>query len=123
MKKIKSIIIIVLVGAAGFAYALPPNDYFADRETMTGESGTASGSNMGATLEDGEPDYSNSNTVWWSWTPTTSGSYEFDTFGSTFDTYLAIFTGNSVSSLSYVAANNNADSTVQSLICLEVVAG
>ncbi len=123
MKKIKSIIILVLAGAAVFASALPPNDNFTDRETITGGSGTASGSNMGATLEDGEPHYGNSNTVWWSWTPTASGSYAIDTFGSTFDTYLAVFTGNNVSSLSYVAANNNTGSVVQSLVCLDATAG
>jgi|GEM_PF-1840783 len=123
MKKIKSIIVLVLVGGAATAAALPPNDNFADHETISGPSGTASGSNMGATLEDGEPKYGNSNTVWWTWTPTTSGPCAIDTFGSTFDTYLAVFTGNTVSSLSYVAANNNTGSVVQSLVCFDAMWG
>jgi hypothetical protein len=74
---------------------------------------------MGATLEPGEPHYGNSNTVWWTWSPPSYAVYQFDTFGSSFDTYLAVFIGDVVTSLYTDARNDDALGTLQSAVCLE----
>ncbi|MFT4688345.1 MAG: hypothetical protein ACI9OD_000542 [Limisphaerales bacterium] len=44
--------------------------------------------------------------VWWTWAPTLSGPVLIDTLGSRFNTLLAVYTGNTLASLSNVASNN-----------------
>jgi hypothetical protein len=46
-----------------------------------------------------------------------------DTFGSSFNTILGVYTGGSVSSLNRVASNDNASGTLQSRISFSAVAG
>jgi len=79
--------------------AQPVNDLFANATVLTNYSGTVSGSNLGATLENCEPAYITTDdfasvvaSVWYAWTPIFSGPAEFDTFGSSFDTVLAVYT-------------------------------
>ncbi len=92
-----------------YSFVLPSsNDNFANRIILTGNSGTSTGSNVGATSEVGEPTQSGTtNSIWWSWTAPASGTVTFDTIGSNFDTYLYVYTGNYVSSLSLVASNDD----------------
>src|SRR5207244_362504 len=45
--------------------------------------------------------------VWWTWTAPTNGTVALDTIGSSFDTLLAVYTGNSVSSLSLISSDDN----------------
>src|SRR5216117_2959909 len=78
------------------ALAAPVNDNFANAIPLTGLTVTTTGSNSGATRESGEPiHYSSSGThsVWWRWTAPDSGLSTIDTFGSSFDTLLAVYTG------------------------------
>ena len=73
------------------------------------------GNNASATSEVGEPVHANvgaGKSVWWSWTPTTSGTATIDTVGSNFDTVLAVYTGNAVSSLVPVAYSDDGSSTI-----------
>lgn len=67
----------------------------------TNEGVTIAGSNIGATMEDGEPfPYSSSGaSIWYRWVAPLSGMVVIDTVGSGFDTVLGIYTGTSVSSL------------------------
>jgi len=92
--------------------ALLSNDNFADAATITGASGNTTGTNEGATIEDGEPfhsQYSGGNcTVWWSWTAPTTGTAAFDTLGSNFDTVMAAYTGDNVSSLTLLSESDDA---------------
>jgi uncharacterized delta-60 repeat protein len=84
------------------AWAQPANDNFAGAFAITGLSGTTNGvNNTTATMEaceptpvlcddDGSEDVTNS--VWYQWTAPATGTAEFDTIGSDFDTVLAVYT-------------------------------
>lgn len=68
------------------------NDAFADAIELAGQNGWINGSNIGATRTDEIDELTRlgSATVWWTWTAPSSGICTFDTFGSGFDTRLAI---------------------------------
>jgi|GEM_PF-2694139 len=86
------------------------NDNFADAFPITGSVDQAAGHNAGATGETGEPDhagYSDGQSVWWRWTAPSSGTVVMDTFGSSFDTLLAVYTGNSVDNLNCIRSNDD----------------
>ena len=97
--------------AANFTVlSVPPNDNFASALIVTGNSGTASGNNTLATKEVGEPNHAGNpggKSIWYAWTAPSSGTWTFDTVGSSFDTLLAVYTGSTVSSLTLVAANDD----------------
>jgi hypothetical protein len=102
----------------------PPNDNFANRIALTGETANATGSNIRATGEVGEPTQSGTTeSVWWTWTAPTTGNYTFDTLGSNYDTYLSLFTGSDLPSLALVAANDDAGGGLTSRITQSVTAG
>ena len=82
----------------------PVNDELADATTLTGATATATGTNVGADTEDGEPTAGGGgSTVWWRWTSTDRRLVTVDTCASTFTTALAVFTGSDVGSLQRVA--------------------
>jgi hypothetical protein len=63
-----------------------------------------------ATKETGEPDHaanSGGKSVWWTWTAPANARVTLDTIGSSFDTLLAVYTGNPVSNLALVATNDD----------------
>jgi alpha-tubulin suppressor-like RCC1 family protein len=104
----------------------PANDAFATPVTLTGPSGTRLGTNVGAGREPGEPDHSLNpaiNSIWYRWTPTVGGRTIIDTFGSHFDTFLAVYTGNSISGLTPVAANDDILPSEQSEVIFTATAG
>jgi hypothetical protein len=81
------------------AFAAPANDDFANAISITDMVGSVSSTNNSATLESGEPDFINAddfasvdNSVWYQWTAPSNGVVAFDTFGSGFDTVLAVYT-------------------------------
>src|SRR5437870_2093012 len=77
----------------------PANDNFADA-TVIAAIPFSDGpfSTAGATTEPGEPSPCGTigTTVWYSFTPTQNGTIGADTFGSDYDTVLAVYTGNSL---------------------------
>jgi hypothetical protein len=85
----------------------PSNDNFVAAEPISGQSGSKSGSNVGASREMNEPSYYDvgNATIWYRWTPTISRGYTFHTNGSDFDTVLSVWTGEPVSNLTKVAEN------------------
>ncbi len=104
------------------------NDNFNNRITLVGPVASATGSNNGATTENREPTGSffqgYGATLWWSWTAPISGTVRIDTFGSSFNTSLGVYTGNNVSNLRQVAFNDNAPgSSDVSLVTFNVEAG
>ncbi len=107
----------------------PVNDDFVDAIALGGGSGSVSGTNVGATGETGEPLGSCSagdtevNSVWWSWTPTTTDSVQIDTNGSAFDTTLAVFTGSTFPTLVEVGCDDDGGDGLQSLLTLGLTAG
>jgi subtilisin family serine protease len=75
---------------------------------------TATGNNVDATREyPGEPNHAGTyaaKSVWWHWTATSGGSAEISTYGSTFNTRLAVYTGSALTNLTLVASNYATDS-------------
>jgi hypothetical protein len=118
----------------GSGPAAPPNDNFSNAVTLQGSSGTVTGTNSGATKEAGEPvnppDTGGGRSVWYNWTPSSSGQATIDTNGSTFDTTLAVYTGSSVSALTVIASNDDISPlsappprNIQSSVTFPVTAG
>jgi subtilisin family serine protease len=102
-----------------------PNDPFANRIELSG-SQTATGTNIGATGENAEPDHANASSpvasAWWSWTAPTSGQLMVNTLGSDFDTTLAVYSGSSLDALTAIASNDDF-SGLQSQVTINVVEG
>ena len=102
-----------------------PNDNFANRIAMSGATNRVQGSNLNATRELGEPnhsDYSFGGSVWWSWVAPDSGTVTMNSAGSDFDTVLAVYTGDQVTNLVWVAGNDDAVG-VTSAVTFPVTAG
>ncbi len=57
-----------LLAQGGIEPLAPANDNFADREVLSGLSGSVTGSNRGATMESGEPTYHGNASAWYEWT-------------------------------------------------------
>jgi Ca2+-binding RTX toxin-like protein len=115
------------MGDALPAVDLPPgNDDFAVAQALTGASGTVAGSNANADKQPDEPDHDGfaaaNSSVWYQWTAPATGSMTIDTFGSTFDTVLAVYTGTAVDDLAPVASNDDTDS-LQSRVTFAATAG
>src|SRR5439155_6667083 len=93
----------------------PANDMFANAQAIGGSSGNATGSNVGATKEAGEPSHAGNPggaSVWYTWTAPSAGQATIKTAGSNFDTLLGVYRGSSVSALTLVAANDDVTSGV-----------
>ncbi|XPM60832.2 MAG: hypothetical protein EDM05_028195 [Leptolyngbya sp. IPPAS B-1204] len=98
------------------------NDHWGNAIALSGTTGSVSGSNVGATGQAGEPTQSGTiHSVWWKWTaPNSGGTLTLDTFGSSFNTFLSVFSGTSVSSLTPLARNDDTDGWPQSQVQLAV---
>jgi len=104
------VILALLLPGAEARAAAPANDAFASAEPLPASPNSVSGSNVEATKEFGEPDHAGNvggHSVWYSWTPTTSGPVSAQAgscFGD-FDALVGVYTGASVEALSPVASN------------------
>jgi hypothetical protein len=92
--------------------APPANDNFASAEALTGVSDQATGTNIDATVEPGEPDHAGvsapgQHSVWYSWLAPATDSVTINTCGSNYDTTLAAYTGSAVSALTEVASDDD----------------
>ncbi|MFM8763722.1 MAG: hypothetical protein ACKOEZ_02640, partial [Spartobacteria bacterium] len=94
----------------GGAIQGPPNDDFSNRVPLTGVNATATGSNVNASAEDGEPDLlgQRSHSAWWTWTAPRTAPAVVSLAASTFDTVLGVYTGSNVGNLTLVVANDDA---------------
>ena len=108
------------------------SDAFARRGLVSGTTNFTTGDNTGYTKEVGEPDHDGKITVhsaWLSWTAPANGTCVIDTFTSTFDTVLAVYTNSppsnqTVSNLVSVASNDDLDdTTLQSRVSFATVQG
>lgn len=95
----------------------PSNDAFAASALLGGSSsGSASGTTVAATKEAGEPSHAGNTggaSIWYQFTPTTTGTYTFSTEGSSFDTLLAVYRGTAVNALTAIASNDDSTSSVR----------
>ena len=98
-------------GVARAANTCPVNDHFANRILIAPAlPASASGSTIAATKEDGEPAHWGASaraSAWWSWTAPHGGPVSISTAGSSFDTRLAVYTGDSLESLRLVVRNDD----------------
>ena len=99
----------------------PQNDRFSMATRVSGRSGRARGSNVGATMESGESGLGDKS-VWWRWQAPISGRLTVDTTGSNFNTILGVYTGTRISSLRSLAENDDTNGQ-QSRVMLDVTAG
>jgi Ca2+-binding RTX toxin-like protein len=85
--------------------------------------------NVCADSEAGEPGpFSLDNSIWWTWTPATTGTATISTEDNgtnvtTFDTTLAVYTGNTLGTLSTVAADDDSGTGLRSLVTFPVNGG
>lgn len=104
-----------------------PNDSFANRLPLSGANITGTGSNLGASLETGEPKnggVTGGSSVWWSWTAPTTGPVSITTAGSTFDTTLGVYIGSSLTTLAPVASNDDETKSIRtSRVAFTAMAG
>lgn len=87
------------------------NDAFGLAYVLAGTNGTVTGSNVGATKEVGEPNHGGNqggHSIWWTYTPPSSGVLSLSTTNSQFDTLLGVYTGTAVGSLTTLGENDDA---------------
>jgi kumamolisin len=105
---------------------LPTNDNFANATVISGTVGRATGSNLAATKQPGEPDIGGDPggaSVWWVWTAPANGIYTFNTAGSSFDTTEGVYTGSAVNALTTIGSNDDYGTSVTSSITFTATAG
>ncbi|OLF12576.1 S1 family serine peptidase [Actinophytocola xanthii] len=99
----------------------PGNDRFGSAQALSGNAGSVTGSNDSATLDPGEAGVEAS--VWYTWTPTESGNAQIAVNQHGFDSQVNVYTGASVTGLSAVASNDDANGSLQSEVEFNAVAG
>jgi hypothetical protein len=100
----------------GLCTNAPANDQFANAQVVEGRVITVLGGNSCAMRENGEPRHNNfaaAASVWYRWLPNYTGDAIITTFGSTFDTVLAVYRGSTLNNLASVAANDDTVTTVR----------
>jgi hypothetical protein len=106
------------------------NNDFADAESFAGNGPVDDFDfNVCSDTEAGEPGpFSIDNGIWWNWTPATTGTATISTedgggFATTFDTTLAVYTGNAIGSLTTIAADDDSGTGNRSLVTFPVNGG
>lgn len=107
-----------------YSKTAPPNDNFSQASQITTNTGTLVASNASATKESGEPqiaDKKGQHSVWWKWQAYENLTMIFDTYGSSFDTVLAVCQGADVSHLTACIQNDDDNSPNNSNFSSKVV--
>lgn len=102
------------------------NDNFSTAAVLTGMTGSSYADNRDASKEIGEPNHaggSGGKSVWWQWQAPLTGMVELTILGSDFDTLLAVYSGDTLSSLSLVADNDNDPPLTSSRVVFTVQTG
>ena len=102
------------------------NDHFQSAASITGQTKSITWNSNNASKESNEPNHagnSGGKSVWWKWTATKSGLLTIDTEGTTFDTVLAVYTGNQVSQLTENASDDDSGTALLSSLTLPTTAG
>jgi hypothetical protein len=99
-----------LVCVPGALSVPPSNDDFADAWEVSGPFASVNAGNAEATKEPGEPNHAGNAggaSVWFVWTAPRNGRALLHTCENNFDTLLAVYTGDSLSTLVEVVSNDN----------------
>lgn len=109
---------------------LPPleNDSFYDATEFSGRYHSLITTNFGATTETGEPAHTDhggaaESSIWFRWKAPFTGPVILDTYGSDFDTVLAVYTGGELDNLVLLAENDDSGSLIQSRLKFHAAAG
>ena len=90
----------------------PSNDSISFASPIDNQKNITEGTNLDATMETNELSFTKrlDSTVWYAWQPSRSGTAKLSTDGSSFDTTLAVYSGNptSFSSLTLIGSNDDA---------------
>ena len=111
-----------LLDAAG----RPFNDDFGAAVWLAGPRGRTTGSNLGASAQPAEPTHAalgGGRSVWWRWLAPRSGTARLSTFGSDFDSVLAVYRGARLAALAEVASNDDSGGRLQSRVEFAASAG
>ncbi len=79
-----------------------------------------------ATREIGEPFHGGDavgRSLWWKWVATRSGQAEISTFGSDFDTTLAVYQGDSIAASTLLRENDDSGGALSSRVAVDVMTG
>lgn len=101
---------LVLVQNLEVVAAAPSNDNFANAQALTGNSGSVTGNNEGATFEANEPVHGGifgGKSIWYKWQAPTSNSVNFTTFGTAFHTGMGVYLGTRLDMLTSVVQGNS----------------
>ncbi|MEO5714178.1 MAG: hypothetical protein ABIT37_11880 [Luteolibacter sp.] len=91
----------------------PANDNFSDAEDISSLDGNVTGTTIDATKQGGEPNHQfheGSHSIWYRWQASETGTANFDTGGSQFNTIIGVYQGSAVGSLTEIAWNDDNDS-------------
>jgi hypothetical protein len=107
--------------------APPLNDNFASAQALLGGFATVPGNTANATKEAGEPNHAGNaggHSIWFTWTAPSTKAVTIDTINSSFNTLLAVYTGNAVNALTLVVSNDDiAPGFQQSRVTFNATAG
>jgi Ca2+-binding RTX toxin-like protein len=100
------------------------NDNFDDAIRLIGFGDNSTVNNDNFTAEFGEPLFSDPNTTaWWKYTAPSNGTLTIDTFGSSFNTLLGVYTGLTVDTLTQVAFNDDVGIVTASSVSFTAIRG
>ncbi len=101
-------------------------DNFPGGTLDTDASGSGSGSNVGATSQPGEPIHGGhvgGSSVWFTWQAPADGIATFSTLGSSFDTLMAVYVGDSVTNLTRLVGDDDSAGFFASLVSFNATNG
>lgn len=104
--------VLLVPALASAVFAAPPNDNFANAETLSGVRVKVTRTNSDATKEPGEPNHANNvggKSVWFKWTAPMSRIYSFGTAqsGTNLDTIINIYAGSNMANLNSRTFSND----------------
>jgi hypothetical protein len=104
----------------------PPNDDFSDAQVLSGDLPiVVSANNARATKEPGEPNHAGNvggHSMWYAWTPTASATVQIGTCEDAVQGLIAVYTGDSLTTLTEVASNSRGCSP-GAFVIIDAVAG
>jgi len=103
----------------------PANDAFSNAVEIFGFDGEIVDSTVDATKESGEPNrqyHEGNHSIWYRWQATETGTVDFDTVGSQFNTILGIYQGEFVDALAEIAWNDD-NETLRARVSFATTAG
>lgn len=106
----------------------PTNDEFSNAAAIFGSRVDLTASNVRASREPLEPPHGafgeeGAASVWWRWIAPVQARVTISTYGSEFDTTLAVYSGNALSNLQTIASNDNYGPLITSQLEFDAIAG